>query len=115
MQRLRYESYEAPVRRSTICRTFGCRRVFGSKGCCFCTEGCTHCGRRAGEPAPPREVHDFDDEFDASTVLMKVLGAPPPNVGIRRWRFDPELGQNVLDVFPAGGERSTPQINDKSA
>jgi len=66
----------------------------------FCTEGCTHCDRKAGDPAPPFEVHDFDDNHDASTVLMKVLGPPPPNVVIRRWRWDPEKGENVLDVYP---------------
>jgi hypothetical protein len=73
----------------------------GSKGCCFCTEGCSHRDRQAGEPAPPREIHDIDDEFDASTVLLKVIGPPPPHVVIRRFRYDPEIGEDVIDVYPA--------------
>ena len=100
IQKQDYEAFEGPVRRSTMCRMFGCRRVFGAKGCCFCTEGCSHCDRKAGEPAPPREVNDFDDEFDASTVLMKVLGPPPTNISIQRWRYDPESGSSVLDMYP---------------
>ena len=78
----------------------GCRRFFGRKGVIFCTEGCTDCDRKAGEPAPPVEHHDFDDELDASTLLMQVLGPPPPNVVIRRWRWDPESQRNILDVYP---------------
>jgi hypothetical protein len=95
-----YENFTAPVHQSTLCRACGCRRCFGRKGCCFCTEGCTGCDRKAGEPAPPFEVHDFDDDWDASSVLMKMIGPPPPNVVIRRWRWDPEKGENYLDVCP---------------
>jgi hypothetical protein len=73
--------------------------VCGRKGVCFCTEGCNHCDRKAGDPAPPLDVHDFDDECDASTILIKVLGPPPANVCIRRWRWDPELQKNVLDEY----------------
>ncbi|GAX15728.1 hypothetical protein FisN_3Hh203 [Fistulifera solaris] len=94
-----YNSFYAPVRLSTFCRAWGCRRVCGRKGVCFCTEGCNHCDRKAGDPAPPLDVHDFDDECDASTILIKVLGPPPANVCIRRWRWDPELQKNVLDEY----------------
>ena len=94
----------------------GCRRCYGRKGVIFCTEGCTNCSRKAGDPAPPLEDHDFDDEHDASTLLMHVLGPPPPNVVIKRGRYDPESQQNVLDVYPpemaeedddAGGPKET--------
>ena len=95
-----YENFHGPVLNSTLCRACGCRRCFGRKGCCFCTEGCTGCDRKAEEPAPPFEAHDFDDDWDASTVLMTVIGPPPPNVVIRRWRWDPETGENYLSVFP---------------
>lgn len=76
--------------------------MFGRKGFIFCTEGCNHCDRKAGDPAPPLVVHDFDDECDASTVLIKVIGPPPENVSIRRWRWDPESQANVLDEFHTG-------------
>ena len=96
-----YEHFVGPVHYSTLCRACGCRRLCGRRGVCFCTEGC-HFGRKAGEPAPPFEVHDFDDEWDASTVLMKVVGPPPANVVIRRWRYDPDQGSSYLDVYPDG-------------
>ena len=80
----------------------GCRRVFGRRGVIFCTEGCNNFDRKAGEPAPPFESHDVDEYYDASSVLIKVLGPPPPNVVIRRWRWDPEKGENVLETFPEG-------------
>ena len=94
-----YEKFVGPVHYSTLCRASGCRRFWGRRGFCFCTEGC-HFGRKAGEPAPPFDEHDFDDEWDASTVLIKVAGPPPPNVVIRRWRWDPEKGTNYLETFP---------------
>ena len=95
-----YESFEGPVYYSTLCRACGCKRVFGRKGCCFCTEGFTNCSRKAGEPAPPFENHDLEDEWDASTIMIKVLGPPPQNVCIRRWRWDPESGKNYLESYP---------------
>lgn len=104
----RYERLHAPLRTSTLCRAGGCRRVFGRKGCFFCTEGCTHFDRQAGEPAPPLEEHDLDDYFDASTVLIEVLGPPPPNVVIRRWRWDPERNENILEVYPEGAPLPEP-------
>lgn len=96
-----FETFEGPVYYSTLCRACGCRRCFGRKGCCFCTEGCKGCSRKAGEPAPPFEDHDFDDEWDASTVLMKVLGPPPRDVCFRRWRWDPEAEKNYLESYPS--------------
>ena len=96
----RYKQFIGPARNSTVCRTLGCRRVFGRKGFIFCTEGCTQFERKAGDPAPYFEEHDIDDNFDASSVLFEVLGPPPGNVVIRRWRWDPEKGENVLHVFP---------------
>ena len=96
-----YENFTGPVRYSTLCRALGCRRVFGRGGLIFCTEGCTDCSRKGrGEPAPPFEEHDFDDDWDATTVLIKVLGPPPPNVLIRRWRWDLEANENVLETYP---------------
>jgi hypothetical protein len=92
-----YESFTGPFHQSTICRSCGCRRFFGRKGCCFCTEGCRNCSRKAGEPAPPFDEHDFVDDWDASTVLLVVLGPPPKNVVIKRWRWDPEIGENYLE------------------
>jgi hypothetical protein len=96
----RYQNFQAPVRQSTLCRAAGCRRFFGRKGVCFCTEQCcTHCDRKAGDPAPPFDDTDVDDYFDASTVLFRVLGPPPPNVVIRRWRWDPERNEQVLETY----------------
>lgn len=95
-----YENFVAPVHYSTLCRACGCRRMYGRQGCCFCTEGCNNFDHKAGDPAPPFDEHDFDDEWDASTVLLKVLGPPPPNVVIRRWRWDPEKGENYLHTYP---------------
>lgn len=31
---------------------------------------------------------------------MKVLGPPPKNVYIKRWRWDPEAAENYLEVYP---------------
>jgi hypothetical protein len=103
----KYENFHGPVRSSTVCRAFGCRRCSGRKGCCFCTEGCKRSDRKAGDAAPPFEDHDFDDEFDASTVLMLVVGPPPANVFLRRWRWDPEKGENFLDTYPENGAASS--------
>ena len=83
-----------------MCRVLGCRRFVGRRGLIFCTEGCTDCSRKAGDPAPGFEEHDIDDDWDASTVLMKVVGPPPANVVIRRWRWDPEKGANILEAYP---------------
>jgi len=94
-----YENYVGPVHYSTLCRACGCRRVCGRQGVFFCTEGC-HFGRKNGEPAPSFDEHDFDDELDASTVLLKALGPPPANVVIKRWRWDPEKVEYYLDTFP---------------
>ena len=88
------------VRQGTCCRALGCRRFFGRKGFFFCTEGCDHCDRTAGEPSPPPDTYDFEDDCDASTVLARVLGPPPPNVIIRRWRYDQEKTEYVLETFP---------------
>uniref|UniRef100_A0A7S1VK42 Uncharacterized protein n=1 Tax=Grammatophora oceanica TaxID=210454 RepID=A0A7S1VK42_9STRA len=94
----RYNEYTAPVRSSTVCRRGGCKRFFGRNGCCFCTEGCNHCcDRKAGDPAPPFDHRDIDDENDASVVLRKVLGDPPDNVVYKRWRINEDCEQ-VLEV-----------------
>lgn len=106
-----YKNFYGPVRYSTLCRAFGCRRVCGRKGCFFCTEGCRDCNRKAGEPAPPFEVHDFDDDWDASSVLMKVIGPPPENVVIRRWRWNPETKENALETYPEGLKESEDEKN----
>jgi hypothetical protein len=94
-----YEKYQGPVRSSTFCRKAGCRRFFGRKGCIFCTEGCNHFERKAGDPAPPFDHRDIDDENDASVILRKVLGPPPPNVVYRRWELT-ESNEPVLMTYP---------------
>lgn len=96
----RFSSLYGPMYLSTLCRSCGCRRFFGRKGCFFCTEGCNDCSRKASDPAPPFDVQDFDNDWDASTVLMKVLGPPPKNVYIKRWRWDPVAAENYLEVYP---------------
>lgn len=95
-----YEQYYGPMQHSTACQTCGCRRFFGRKGVCFCTEGCASCDRKIGEPAPPFEEHDFDDDYDASSVLRSVIGPPPANVVIKRLRWDPEKCDHFLEVYP---------------
>lgn len=112
-----YEKYHGPIAHSTICRSCGCRRFFGRKGVFFCIEG--SCFERKenvqqvtaaelsiitkedleNNIAPPISLHhDFDDELDASTVLHTVLGPPPPDVIIRRWRWDPVKQEHYLHV-----------------
>ena len=61
---------------------------------------CNNCNRKASEPAPPFEEHDIDDDWDASSVLFQVLGPPPKNVVIRRWKWDPEKKEHFLWVHP---------------
>jgi hypothetical protein len=94
----RYRTYQGPVRSSTLCRKVGCKRFWGRKGCCFCTEGCDHFDRKAGDPAPPFEHRDIDDQNDASVVLRKVLGEPPANVVYKRWEFN-ESDEQVLVTY----------------
>jgi hypothetical protein len=44
----------------------------------------------------PLLTGDIDDNNDASLVMMKVLGDPPPNVIFStRWIHVEELGENV--------------------
>lgn len=84
----------------------GCRRVFGRGGLCFCTEGCSkeareiRDNRKKGDPFPPFEHRDWDDDNDAARVLMKVLGNPPNDVVYTRWDYDEERGENVLVTYP---------------
>ena len=91
-----YQHYQGPIRSSTFCRKCGCRRFCGRHGCCFCTEGCDHFDRKSGDPAPPFDHHDVDDENDASVILRKVLGDPPKNVVCRRWEFENESSNDVV-------------------
>jgi len=91
-----YKSFIAKQRTSTVCRKCGCRRCHGRKGCCFCTEGCNHMDRKAGEPAPPFDHRDMDDENDASIILRKVMGDPPSNVVYTRWEWSDIEQANVL-------------------
>lgn len=105
-----YTTFIGPVRKSTVCKAAGCKRVFGRHGLIFCTEGCCDgpndsCGlKKQGEPAPPFRYRDIDDENDASVVLQKVLGDPPLNVTYRRWQWDEE-NQLEMAVTPAPDER----------
>lgn len=110
-----YQDFHGPVRNSTVCRSMGCRRVFGRKGFIFCTEGCCqhnyHCRyKNRNEPAPPFAQHDFDDDWDASSVLFHVLGPPPENVVIRRWKWDEDKNEDVLWTYPL----SAPDVASKS-
>jgi hypothetical protein len=112
-----YDNYYGPMQHSTACQTYGCRRFFGRKGVCFCTEGCrcaSSSDRKAGEPAPPFEEHDFDDDYDASSVLLTVIGPPPANVVIQRWRWDEEKGEHFLEVYPPSPpEEASKSVSDK--
>lgn len=84
----------------------GCRRCCGRRGFFFCTEGCSkeskeiRKNRKKGDPFPPFEHRDWDDDNDASKVLMKVLGDPPKDVVYSRWDYDEERGENVLVTYP---------------
>ena len=60
-----YKQFTGPVRKSTVCRAAGCRRVFGRRGLIFCTEGCCEPSFKKGDPAPPFKYRDIDDENDA--------------------------------------------------
>jgi len=101
-----YKTFYGPVRNGTLCRAAGCRRLFGRRGCIFCTEGCcdgpdSSCSsKKRVEPAPPFKYRDIDDENDASMVLQKVLGDPPLNVAYRRWRWDEENQLQMVENPP---------------
>ena len=114
-QKEAYNTYWGPVRKSTICRACGCRRACGRKGFIFCTEGCDQCcylrNRQPGDPPPPFEHRDIDDENDASVILRKVMGDPPANVVYTRWEYDEERNVNVLVTYPKKGRGTA----DKSA
>lgn len=56
--------------------------------------------RKPGDPFPPFEHRDWDDDNDASKVLMKVLGDPPKDVVYIRWDYNEEQGKNVLVTLP---------------
>ena len=58
-----YKTFTGPVRKSTICKAAGCRRVFGRRGLIFCTEGCCEEQKRKDDPAPPFLYRDIDDEM----------------------------------------------------
>lgn len=78
--------------------------MFGRKGLIFCTEGCDNIcylrDKNKGDPPPPFEHRDIDDENDASLVLRKVLGDPPALCSYTRWVFDEEKNENVLITYP---------------
>eukprot|EP00574_Skeletonema_japonicum_P009692 CAMPEP_0201730842 /NCGR_PEP_ID=MMETSP0593-20130828/23754_1 /ASSEMBLY_ACC=CAM_ASM_000672 /TAXON_ID=267983 /ORGANISM="Skeletonema japonicum, Strain CCMP2506" /LENGTH=327 /DNA_ID=CAMNT_0048223489 /DNA_START=414 /DNA_END=1397 /DNA_ORIENTATION=+ len=100
-QAANYKQFTGPVRKSTFCRAFGCRRLFGRRGLIFCTEGCNDpnsscCSKKGGDPAPPFRYEDIDDINDASVVLRKVLGNPPLNVTYRGWQWDEESKEFLL-------------------
>lgn len=81
----------------------------------FCTEGCTDCSRKAGDPAPAFEDNDFDDAWDAQTVLIEILGPPPANEVVQRWKFDPEKNKNVLLMVLELESATPPETELKSA
>jgi hypothetical protein len=103
----RYESFVGPVQKSTLCRASDCRRVWGRRGLFFCTEGCFQCCRSdavgrlgPGEPFPPCQHRDLDDDHCASTILAACLGDPPSNVVYRKWerKQGVERGQDMDEV-----------------
>jgi hypothetical protein len=96
-----FSTFYGPLYLSTLCRSCGCRRCLGRKGLFFCSEGCTNCSRKRNDPAPHFETYDFDNDWDASTVLLTVLGPPPKNVHIRRWRWDPVACKQYLELYPS--------------
>lgn len=103
-----YKLFIGPVRKSTLCRAFGCRRVFGRRGFFFCSEGCndpnsTCFSKKHKDPAPPFRYEDIDDINDASVVMRKVLGDPPSNVTYHRWVWDEECKEFDL-VSPQKSE-----------
>ena len=107
----RYEKFKGPVQNSSFCRCLGCRRVFGRKGCCFCTEGCNDTAgccykdlnAQPGDPFVPFAHADIDDDNDAAKVLQTVLGDPPSNVVYKRWERDEETGK--FKVIVQGGTK----------
>ena len=115
----RYETFKHPVRLSTVCQALGCRRAFGRKGCCFCTEGCNDnhalgcCYQnlersKKDDPFPPHPYPDIDDDNDAARILQTVLGNPPENVLYRRWEFDRATGKYAVEQYPkTRGKEST--------
>lgn len=68
------------------------------------------CKKKPGDPPPPFNHRDLDDENDASVVLRKVLGDPPANVLYTRWVFDEEKNENVLVTYPRSGAQSSADI-----
>ena len=93
----------------TVCKSLGCRRVFGRGGLIFCTEGlydsetgwCYNKLKVGGDdPFPPFKDSDFDDDNDASKVLAKVLGRPPSNVVYKRWERNDKNGNYEIVTYP---------------
>ena len=107
----RYEKFKGPVQNSSFCKCLGCRRVFGRKGCCFCTEGCKDTAgccykdlnAQPDDPFVPFAYVDIDDDNDAAKVLQTVLGDPPSNVVYKRWERDEETGK--FKVVVQGGAK----------
>lgn len=97
---MKYKKFYGPNRNSTLCQACGCRRIFGRRGLIFCTEGCNQCcSHKKGDLAPPMNDHvDIDDDNDASKVLQRVLGNPPPNVKINRWEDCDEDQDLIAEV-----------------
>jgi hypothetical protein len=94
-----YDRFIRPTRTNTVCKIMGCRRLFGRRGCCFCTEDCDKskcCSHQKGQPAPPfshsHNGGDWDDDNDAARILMRVLGPPPTDVLYTRYEDKHEEG-----------------------
>jgi len=100
-----WKTFNGPVHESTLCRALGCKRFCGRNGCIFCFEGCCSERHKLGEPAPPFEQRDIDDENDASVVLRKVLGEPPANVVYKRWEFNDEGEHTLVTIGPASASK----------
>ena len=103
-----YKQFTGPVRKSTVCRAAGCRRVFGRRGLIFCTEGCCEPAFKKGDPSPPFKYRDIDDENDASVILQRVLGDPPINVTYRRWQRDDNADADIEEEMKIVMHHSPP-------
>ena len=118
----RYEKFKGPVQNSSFCRCLGCRRVFGRKGVCFCTEGCNDTAgccykdlnAHPGDPFVPFAHPDIDDDNDAAKVLQNVLGDPPSNVVYKRWERDEDTGKFkvVVQSGTKKGRKELPQASE---
>ena len=124
----RWTQFKYPQRQRTCCQLLGCRRAFGRRGFCFCTEGCNDnpsagcCYHKLkstdkstsqffGKPFPPPVPTDWDDEFNAVQVLQAVLGDPPPNILYRQWEWNANE-KKYLVVMRQGSKKQSATLKE---